>query len=108
MPFKVEALQKVYQLDLFGGVPVAPVTKLGAMHYVLCCPLCGCLHEVGPSVLHGSTTTPRCVVKPPHPITVANWRKAHPETANYREIVLKLREFDEVVISIPAPERMAA
>lgn len=111
MPFKITLEQEAFKLELADGLPVAPITKLGAMHYMLVCPLCGCMEEVGQvsqGVILGNTLKPRCTVKPPHPITLAKWLQKHPEAAQHTTVKLMQPIPDEQIISNPQPKRKAA
>ena len=113
MPFKIVAEQESFKLTTASnGLPIADVIKLGSMHYAVCCPLCGMLHEVGQVITQGAIFAPKCLLKTTHPQTYAKWLKRFPDTAQYSQIVLKQRGVDlypdVTVITTAQPERLAA
>lgn len=91
MPFKIPALQNTFKIELEAGLPLASVERWGNIPYALCCPLCGCLHELPKNAQNGQEYTPICTIKGTHPHVYAAWLKSHPGAGEHTAIRLHIR-----------------
>lgn len=81
MPIISKTYRKAFRWRETDGAPVAAVTVLNARGWILCCPLCGCVHEVRGGQTDG-TYKPACLLRalatmPPAPRSGggADWRR---------------------------------
>ena len=93
MPFKIVEEQKAFTFTLVNGLPVATVERWGKGLWVLCCPLCGCIHDCSAQqkqIADGGAYEPVCLLKRTHPAAYRRWVSRFPESAQYTRIRLKL------------------
>lgn len=87
-----------WKLDNATGLPVAPVTILGRGRWILCCPLCSCVHEIRGKV-DSTVYTPRCLLREfaaqSQRHMGANWKniygqwlQLHPLAATFNSVAL--------------------
>lgn len=116
MPLKIVDEQKHYQFTLDtlapGGLPTAEVMTLGGVHYIACCPGCGCIHELPRTAQDGGQFEPRCLLPITHKAAYENWLSTHPEAADYRTVTLRYRKANITSLSdtpkaAPKPARRA-
>jgi hypothetical protein len=88
MPTIVEHLQKRFKLSIVDGLPQATVEINGAAHWLPCCPLCGCTHQII-GVDENAPYTPLCQTQPLlFKAELGTWRKLYPEVNQYTAIHL--------------------
>lgn len=107
MPFFIKDEQEKYKFELINSLPIATVQKMGTAYWVMCCPLCGCIHHLLniPLDLDGGEYQPICLLKKTHPASYAKWLSAHPETSEYSKIALKLRRPVIIPLEVVKPTR---
>jgi hypothetical protein len=108
MPFKIEAEQKHFAFALSpDGLPVGTVEKWGGIPYLLCCPLCGMLHQIiGGSALTIGEYEPRCIIRQTHKTVYVDWVSKYPQAAQYTRVSLRQRAQDAPnVIPLETPAR---
>jgi len=75
--------QKRFKLTVIDGSPQATVETTGKAHWVKCCPLCGCTHQVI-GVDEAMPYTPMCQTFPVLYKTQNDiWHKLYPDVAQY-------------------------
>lgn len=88
MPTTVLHLQKRFKLTIVDGLPQAPIEMNGGVHWVMCCPLCGCSHQLR-GVDEGLPYTPLCQTQPLlFKTELAAWLKQFPEVSKYSSLRL--------------------
>jgi hypothetical protein len=98
MPFRLKDSSKYRWLTDIDVVPLAPAVSIGAATYILCCPLCGCCHElIGQtftSIGQQIVTKPRCLLREfasmgratAWKLTYEAWTAQHPDAVQTDEI----------------------
>lgn len=91
MPVTVTHLQKQFKLSIVDNLPRATVAidATNGSHKVMCCPLCGCVHQI---VTTDETVpyTPLCQALPDlFKANLMSWRKLYPDAAKYKMIHLE-------------------
>lgn len=90
MPYSFKHAREGFSLTLDGETPVGQVERFGGGAWLLCCPVCGCTHDVTGKP-DGTTVQPTCTAsKLAHlyaPIR-AKWLKEHPTVAGYSAVKL--------------------
>jgi hypothetical protein len=106
MPFKIIAEQKAFTFTLSeAALPVGKVERWGGIPYLLCCPLCGMLHEIrGGSTLTLGEYEPACIVKQTHPAAYSRWLASFPMAADYKRVSLLAQRMQTPNI-IPLPSQ---
>lgn len=88
MPTTVEHLQKRFKLSIVDGLPQATVELNGGVHWVMCCPLCGCSHQIM-GVDESAPYTPLCQTQPLlFKAELGVWHKQYPEVSKYSTLHL--------------------
>lgn len=88
MPTTVAHLQKQFKLTIENGLPQVAVEMIGEGHWLKCCPLCGCMHQLQ-GVDAGVPYTPLCQTVPIlFKEQQAIWRKLYPDVAAYTKLHL--------------------
>ncbi len=88
MPIVASHLQKHFKLDMLDGLPSSTVTVKDIGRWLMCCPLCGCTHEVG-SADESKPYTPMCQSLPVvFKSAQTAWQKIHPEVSEYKTLRL--------------------
>ena len=88
MPTIIAEQQKRFKLTLVDGLPQAIVEQMGTAHWVKCCPLCGCTHQVV-GVDENVPYTPLCQTVPVlYKMQQAIWLKLYPELSQYTSLHL--------------------
>lgn len=104
MPFKVVEAQKAFIFQTSeAGIPLAHVTRWGNGVWVMCCPLCGMLHEV----LKGQTAgefEPECIARVTHPTVFAAWQQKHPDAIGKSTVQLVSAAARPAVTLTPKPD----
>jgi hypothetical protein len=88
MPTTAQHLQKRFKLTIVDGLSQEAVEVLGAGHWLSCCPLCGCTHQVL-GMDESVPYTSRCQTQ--HALFKAElevWRKQYPEVGQHKELRL--------------------
>ena len=92
MPVFATILQKNFDLTLEGGLPQANVANIDGIHWLKCCPLCGCTHQI----LGVDERLPYSPLCQTHPLMYKDqqiaWRKLHPVVAQYATLHLTVGE----------------
>lgn len=92
MPVFIALLQKKFELTLVGGMPQAIVENVGGIHWLRCCPLCGCTHQIL-GVDGKLPYTPLCQTIPLlYKTQQAIWHKLYPDVAQYATLHLTQRK----------------
>jgi hypothetical protein len=88
MPTIAVDLQKRFKLTFIDGLPQASVETTGQTHWVKCCPLCGCAHQLL-GVDENVPYTPLCQTVPVlYKAQQANWQKLYPDVSQYTRLHL--------------------
>jgi hypothetical protein len=88
MPAFVPELQKRFRLTMVDGLPHATVDKVGDVHLLRCCPLCGCTHQIL-TMDEGSPYTPLCQTFPYlYKAQQTSWHKLYPDVAKFAKLRL--------------------
>ena len=88
MPTIVADLQKRFKLSIIDGLPEAPLEITAKAHWVKCCPLCGCTHQVI-GVDEGLPYTPMCQTLPAlYKTQQTTWQKLYPDVTPYTTLHL--------------------
>lgn len=90
MPFSWPHEAKKYQFKLLDNLPAAPVVQIGAGLWVVCCPLCGCIHDVTGKP-DGAPVVPICTHWRPYQQRRKTWQAEHPEVKDHAAIRLVYR-----------------
>lgn len=113
MPFRIPLEVSRFRWTLDGDTPAAQVETIGNGAWVMCCPLCGLIHDVT-SKANGTIWQPTCTSNhaPVFKRIRAAWVKEHPQAADYQTVRLAYRQ-PAVIIEyeplFPAlPEKKAA
>ena len=92
MPASAMNLQKQFKLIITDGLPQADVEVDGSVHWLRCCPLCGCIHQIL-GVDEDAPYTPLCQTQPLiYKAQLVIWRKLYPDVARYATLHLKVRK----------------
>lgn len=88
MPTIAVDMQKRFKLTIVDGLPQAIIEITGNVHWVRCCPLCGCTHQVL-SVDETMPYTPPCQSLPVlYKTQQAIWHKLYPDVSQYKSLQL--------------------
>jgi len=88
MPVMDMNVQKHFKLDVIDDLPSSTITLRGTQRWLVCCPLCGCTHDVS-GADDTQPYTPYCQSLPAVFRTVqVAWQKLHPEVAKYKTLRL--------------------
>ena len=88
MPTVMLHLQKNFELVIHDELPQASVKLVDRVEWLMCCPLCGCMHQIM-GVDETQPYTPMCQSIPLlYKVQQDSWRKLHPETAQYKALYL--------------------
>lgn len=88
MPMSHSEQQKRFKLTLYDGQPEGVVEATQGARMVMCCPLCGCIHQVM-GVDMSKPYTPLCQSNPPmFKLQVSAWQKRFPEVVTFKSIHL--------------------
>ena len=105
MSLKLPDEQKSFVFRLSSvGVPVAEVERVGTGLWLVCCPLCGMLHDVT-GQRDGVVIAPRCDLSLTHPWVYTAWLTLHPDAAQFQCVLLTFRRREmlpEEVMYAPA------
>jgi hypothetical protein len=94
MPTLALERQKQFKLNIIDGLPQVALEIANGVHWVKCCPLCGCTHQVL-GVDEDMPYTPLCQTLPVlYKTQQASWHKLHPGVSNYTMVHL-VRETSE-------------
>ena len=92
MPVFATKLQKNFTLTLVGGLPQAIVENTEGIHWLRCCPLCGCTHQIF-GVDGKLPYTPLCQKLPlMYKAQQVVWHKLYPDVAQYTTLHLTTRK----------------
>jgi hypothetical protein len=92
MPAFAANLQKDFKLTIVDGLPQAIVEKIGGIHWLKCCPLCGCTHQIL-EANEKQPYTPLCQILPQlYKAQQVIWRKLYPEIAQHTTLHLIVRK----------------
>jgi hypothetical protein len=90
MPVSSAIQQKNFKLTIDDGLPQATVENIGGIHWLKCCPLCGCTHEIL-GVNEGLPYTPLCQRLPlMFKTQQVIWHKLYPDVTQYTTLHLIL------------------
>jgi len=88
MPTTSTYLQKHFVLTIEGNLPQAAIEIIGDNHWLMCCPLCGSIHQIQ-GVDEDVPYTPTCQTIPIlYKAQQVIWRKLYPDAANYTQLHL--------------------
>jgi hypothetical protein len=88
MPAIAADQQKRFKLTITDGLPQATVEINGKTHWVKCCPLCGCIHQLL-GVDENIPYTPLCQKLPVlYKTQQVAWVKLHPDVSTYTSLHL--------------------
>lgn len=88
MPTTIQHLQKHFKLTVKDDLPQVTVETIGEAHWLMCCPLCGCQHQIF-GVDEKLPYTPLCQTRPlMFKAEVITWRKLNPEVVKYGKLHL--------------------
>jgi hypothetical protein len=88
MPIVALHLQKHFKVNLLDGLITASVTANDAGRWLMCCPLCGCTHDVSAADA-SKPYAPMCQAFPAiFKSAQVAWQKLHPEVAQYKTLRL--------------------
>lgn len=114
MTFHIKAEQAKFTWREVGGHPVSEVEKWGNGYWIVCCSLCGGIHNLNAAVKVGTTGAvykPNCAIaKTVHRKRYHAWQDAHPRAAQFDAVTLILRPQRVIPLDNPstAPEREIA
>lgn len=114
MTFRIPAEIDKFTWREVGGHPAATVEKWGHGYWIVCCPLCGYIHNISAAVKVGTTGAvykPNCAIaKTVHRHMYHAWQDAHPRAAQFDAVTLILRNRQPIPLNSPsaAPEREIA
>lgn len=92
MPFKIKTEQARFKFELSpADLPIAQVERMGTAYWVMCCPLCGCIHDLTRHPATISEYEPRCLLPHTHKAAYVEWLTKHPTAAAYTRISLQQR-----------------
>lgn len=96
MTFHIKAEMEKFTWTLVDQAPVAAVEKWGNGYWIVCCPLCGYLHNISAAVkLDGTTGTtykPNCAIaQKVHRHAYHQWLEQYPQAATCDSVKLILR-----------------
>ena len=87
-PSTIQHLQKLFKLTVKDSFPQVTVETMGKGRWLMCCPLCGCQHQI----LGVDETLPYTPLRQAKPLLykaeVSAWRKLNPEDAKYVKLHL--------------------
>lgn len=101
MTYKIDAerFSFVYRVSS-AGLPVAEVERWGTGYWLICCPLCGMLHNLPANVFPAEVFEPRCQLPRTHPGSYSTWIAKFPAVAGQRTVALIYRHHPaEVVVN---------
>lgn len=88
MPTTIDHLQKHFRLTIKDGLPEVSIETIGEGNWLMCCPLCGCQHQI----LGVDERQPYIPLCQTHPVLfkaeVTTWRKLNPQVVNYGQLHL--------------------
>jgi hypothetical protein len=88
MPTTSGSMQKQFKLTIENGLPQAAIDTIGKDHWLLCCPLCGCMHQLQAEKA-GASYIPLCQTVPLlYKAQSIIWNKLHPDVAIYKKLHL--------------------
>lgn len=88
MPTFAANHQKNFKLTIVDGLPQAAVEDLDGIHWLRCCPLCGCTHQIL-NFKKDTPYTPLCQTLPlVYKSQQASWQKLYPAAAQYETLRL--------------------
>ena len=92
MPAFASSLQKSFKLNIVDELPQAVVDNIGGIHWLKCCPLCGCTHQIlGVDVKQ--PYTPLCQKFPlMYKTEQATCRKLYPDVTQYTTVRLTMKK----------------
>jgi hypothetical protein len=91
MPTIAAHMQKKFKLTIEDGMPQATVETVGTERWLMCCPLCGSMHQLQ-GVDESAPYTPLCQTIPMlFKAQQLIWRKEYPDAANYTNLHLVSR-----------------
>lgn len=91
MPTVDLQVQKQFKLTMLDGVIQATVEPVGDIHWLRCCPLCGCMHQIV-KVDESQPYTPMCQTLPSvYAAQSGIWRKLYPDVAKHTKLKLKVK-----------------
>lgn len=89
MPTIITEQEKRFKLNVIDGLPQAAVESMGTAHWVKCCPLCGCTHQVL-TADESLPYTPLCQIIPGlYKTQQAIWQKLYPDVSQYTALQLR-------------------
>ena len=88
MPAIAANVQKHFKVTVENGLLQATVEVNDEGHWLMCCPLCGCIHQLL-GVNEAIPYTPLCQTLPILFKTQQTaWHKLYPDTVNYKSLQL--------------------
>lgn len=106
MTFHIKAEQQKFTWRESGGHPIAEVEKWGNGYWIVCCSLCGGIHNLNAAVkvgTIGSVYKPNCAIaKTVHRHMYHAWQDAHPAARNFETVTLILRQPRIIPLDSPA------
>ncbi len=88
MPTVMHHLQKTFALVMNDDMPQATVKLVDQRDWLMCCPLCGCMHQIL-RIDVSQPYTPMCQSIPALYKTQQDaWRKLHPDVIKYTALRL--------------------
>lgn len=88
MPATSAHLQKHFKLTIEEGLPQAAIDVIGAEQWLMCCPLCGCIHQLV-GVNDKVPYAPLCQTVPSlFKVQQAAWHKLYPDIIPYKTLQL--------------------
>jgi hypothetical protein len=103
MPFKIIAEQKRFKFELSSaGLPIADVERMGTVFWVMCCPLCGCIHDLSRQPETVGEFEPKCLLPRTHKSAYVEWVTKQPTAPAYTRISLRQRQGDVIPLDTPA------
>lgn len=106
MTFHIKAEQAAFKFTLVDGLPVATVERWGNGFWIVCCPLCGYIHNLPANVrvdAIGKPFTPNCVIaKTVHRKQYHKWIDMYPQSAQFDAVTAILRPPRIIPLDTPA------
>lgn len=88
MPTISTYLQKKFTLTIEDDLPQAAIEIVGTGHWLMCCPLCGSVHQIQ-GVDEDVPYTPTCQTVPVlYKAQQVIWQKLYPDVAPYTQLHL--------------------
>lgn len=121
MPIISKTYHKAFKWREVEGVPAAETVVLAGRAWILCCPLCGCMHEVRSGQVDGQYR-PDCLLRrlarmapargagggADWPALLAQWERAYPGAAAQDTVALLSPASVEALRANQQPARRAA